>query len=167
MRGRGRMGRDDAAIFEREREGCLISTDPAKLDLDVIHGFLSRAYWSEDVPRSTLERAIRNSLCFGVYVDGRQAGFARVVTDRATFAYIADVFILEPHRGRGLSKQMMGVIRSHPDLQGLRRWSLATRDAHGLYSQFGFTPLQMPERHMEILHLEIYKKVLRAGAGSE
>jgi GNAT superfamily N-acetyltransferase len=161
------MDRDDAAIFEREREGCLISTDPAKLDLDVIHGFLSQAYWCEDVPRSTLERAIRNSLCFGVYVNGRQAGFARVVTDRATFAYIADVFILEPHRGRGLSKQMMEVVRSHPDLQGLRRWSLATRDAHGLYSQFGFTPLQMPERHMEILDLEIYKKVRRAGAGSE
>lgn len=163
MRGRGRMDRDDAAIFEQQRDGCLISTDPAKLDLDVIHGFLSQAYWCEDVPRPTLERAIRNSLCFGVYVDGRQAGFARVVTDRATFAYIADVFILEPHRGRGLSKQMMGVIRSHPDLQGLRRWSLATRDAHGLYSQFGFTPLQMPERHMEILDLEIYRKARRAG----
>ncbi|HEV2383110.1 MAG TPA: GNAT family N-acetyltransferase [Terriglobia bacterium] len=161
------MDSDDAVIFEQQCEGCLISTDPAKLDLDVIHGFLSQAYWSEAVPRSTLERAIRNSLCFGVYVDGRQAGFARVVTDRATFAYIADVFILEPHRGRGLSKQMMGVIRSHPDLQGLRRWSLATRDAHGLYSQFGFTPLQIPERHMEILDLEIYKKARRAGAGSE
>ena len=97
------MDRDDAAIFERQREGCLISTDPAKLDLDVIHGFLSQAYWSEDVPRSTLERAIRNSLCFGVYVDGGQAGFARVVTGRSrplSRCISPDVFILEPHPPR-------------------------------------------------------------------
>jgi len=160
------MDRNDAAIFEQERDGCLISTDPAKLDLDVIHGFLSRAYWCEDIPRSTLERAIGNSLCFGVYAGGRQVGFARVVTDRATFAYLADVFILDSHRRRGFSKRMMEAIMSHPDLQGLRRWSLATRDAHGLYSRFGFTPLQMPERHMEILDLEIYKKA-REGSDEE
>ena len=157
------MAPSESAVFEREHGGYLISTDPTRLDLDVIHGFLSRAYWCEDVPRSILERAIQNSLCFGVYAKGHQVGFARVITDRATFAYLADVFVLESHRRLGLSKQMMEAIKSHPDLQGLRRWSLASRDAHGLYSQFGFTALQMPERHMEILDLEIYKKARRAG----
>ena len=161
------MGPDDAGVVEREVDDCLISTDRARLDLDVIHGFLSRAYWCEDIPRSVLERAIRNSLCFGVYAGGRQVGFARVVTDRATFAYLADVFILESHRRRGLSKLMMEAVMSHPDLQGLRRWSLATRDAHGLYSQFGFRPLQMPERHMEILDLDIYKKARPAAAATD
>jgi GNAT superfamily N-acetyltransferase len=159
---------DDSGVVERERDGCLISTDPAKLDLDVIHGFLSQAYWSEEIPRSVLERAIRNSLCFGVYAEGRQVGFARVVTDRATFAYLADVFILESHRGRGLSKRLMEAIMSHPDLQGLRRWSLATRDAQGLYSRFGFAPLQFPKRHyMEILDLEIYKRDRGAAASKK
>ena len=161
------MARRDSLPFEQERDGCLISTDPARLNLDVIHGFLSRAYWSKNIPRSIVERAVRNSLCFGVYADGEQVGFARVITDRATFAYIADVFIVETHRGRGFSKFMMGAIKAHPDLQGLRRWSLATRDAHGLYSQFGFTPLKMPERHMEILDLAIYKKARPASAGTE
>jgi len=141
-----------------ERDGCLVSTDPAKLDLDVVHGFLAQAYWSEGIPRPVLERAIRNSLCFGVYADGRQVGFARVISDRATFAYIADVFILDSYRGRGFSKRLMEAIMSHPDLQGLRRWCLGTRDAHGLYAQFGFGPLKMPERNMEILDFEIYKK---------
>ena len=161
------MARDNSDPFEQERDGCLISTDPTRLNLDVVHGFLSRAYWSKNIPRSIVERAVRNSLCFGVYAGGQQVGFARVITDRATFAYIADVFILETHRGRGFSKFMMRAIKAHPDLQGLRRWSLATRDAHGLYSQFGFTPLKMPERHMEILDLGIYKTARPAGAGSE
>ncbi|HEY6292500.1 MAG TPA: GNAT family N-acetyltransferase [Terriglobia bacterium] len=152
------MTRTDPAVLERKRGDCLVSTDPTKLDLDVIHGFLWRAYWCEDIPRPILERAIRNSLCFGVYANGRQVGFARVITDRATFAYLADVFILESHRGRGLSKWLMEVIMSHPDLQDLRRWTLGTRDAHGLYAQFGFGPLKMPERNMEIMDLEIYKK---------
>jgi GNAT superfamily N-acetyltransferase len=161
------MVRDNSGVVEEERDGCLISTDPARLDLDVIHGFLSQAYWCEDIPRPTLERAIRNSLCFGVYADGRQVGFARVITDRATFAYLADVFILESHRRRGLSKHIMEFIMAHPDLQGLRRWSLATRDAHCLYSEFGFTPLRTPERHMEIIDLEIYKKARQAAAANE
>jgi GNAT superfamily N-acetyltransferase len=161
------MVRDDSGVIEREGDGCLISTDPAKLDLDVIHGFLSQAYWCEEIPRPVLERAIRNSLCFGAYADGRQVGFARVVTDRATFAYLADVFIVEPYQGRGFSKKIMEFIMAHPDLQGLRRWSLATRDAHGLYSRFGFTPLKFPQRHMEILDFEIYKKARRAGVGGE
>jgi GNAT superfamily N-acetyltransferase len=152
------MGLADPAVFEQQFDGCLISTDPAKLDLDVIHGFLREAYWCEDIPRSTLERAIRHSLCFGIYADNHQVGFARVITDRATFAYIADVFVLDSHRGRGFSKLLMGAIKSHPDLRGLRRWSLTTRDAHGLYSQFGFTSPTFPDRHMEILTLEIYKQ---------
>lgn len=160
------MVRDKSGPFEQERDGCLISTDSAKLDLDVIHEFLSGAYWCKDIPRAVLERAIRNSLCFGVYADGRQVGFARVITDRATFAYIADVFILDSHRGRGFSKFMMAAIKAHPDLRGLRRWSLATRDAHGLYRQFGFTPLNKPERHMEILDLAIYRQVRPAAAGT-
>ena len=135
-----------------------ISTDPALLDLDVIHGFLKSAYWCENLPREVIERAIRHSLCFGVYDDGGQVGFARVITDRATYAYLADVFVLESHRGRGLSKRLMEAIVAHPDLQGLRRWSLATRDAHGLYAQFGFKPLSQPERHMERLDPDIYKR---------
>lgn len=135
----------------------MISTDPAKLDLDVIHGFLSRAYWCEGIPRETLERAIRNSLCFGAYAEGRQVGFARVISDRATFGYLADVFVVETHRGRGLSEWMMEVIIAHPELKGLRRWTLGTRDAHGLYSKYGFAPPKFPDRLMEIYDPDIYK----------
>ena len=128
-----------------------ISTDAARLDLDVIHGFLSRdSYWAQGMPRDLLARALAHSLCFGVYgEDGALAGFARIVSDRATFAYLADVFILPAHRGRGLSKRLMEAVTAHPELQGLRRWMLATADAHGLYRQFGFTPLARPERFME------------------
>lgn len=135
-----------------------ISTDPYRLDLKVIHDFLKTAYWCENIPREVIERAIRNSLCFGMYEFGRQIGFARVITDRATYAYVADVFILESHRGRGLSKRLMEAIVSHPDLCGLRRWSLVTRDAHGLYSKFGFQPLSQPEHHMEIFDRDVYKR---------
>lgn len=151
------MASDKDGVIEEHRDGYMISTDAAKLDLDVIHEFLSRAYWCEGIPRQTLERGIRNSLCFGVYAEGRQVGFARIISDRATFAYLADVFILETHRGRGLSKWMMQVIMAHPDLQGLRRWSLGTKDAHGLYSQYGFAPPKFPDRLMEIYDPEIYK----------
>ena len=119
-------------------DGYSISSDPARLDIDVIHGYLSQSYWSPGIPRAVVERAIANSMCFGIFKGEEQVGFARVVTDRATFAYLADVFVLEAHRGKGLSKALMREIRGHPDLQGLRRWMLATRDAHGLYRQFGF-----------------------------
>lgn len=146
------------AQIEHRRGEDVISTDPNLLDLDVIHGFLSRAYWSEGIPRSLLARALRHSICFGVYTAGKQVGFARVITDGATYAYLADVFILEPQRGRGLSRWLMEVIMSHPDLQGLRRWGLVTRDAHGLYRKFGFAALKSPDRHMEIIDPEIYKK---------
>jgi len=127
-----------------------IDTNKARLDIDLIHGFLSReAYWTKNIPKPLLVRAIEHSLCFGAYDERQQAGFARVVTDYAVFAYIGDVFILPEHRGHGVSKQLMRAIFEHPELQGLRRWSLVTRDAHNLYRQFGFTDLAAPERHME------------------
>ena len=127
-----------------------ISTDKSRLDLDVIHDFLQTSYWAKGRARSVIERAIQNSLCFGVYVDGRQVAFARVVSDRAVFAYLMDVFVLPEFRGRGISKALMRVILAHPELQNLRVFLLATADAHGLYSQFGFEPLTEPERWMAI-----------------
>lgn len=133
------------------RQGYSISTDKTLLDLDVMFNYLSKeSYWAKGLPFDTMKRGIDNSMCFGVYHDKKQIGFAKVVTDKATFAYIADVFILEPYRGKGLSKWLMHTITSHNELQGLRRWSLATADAHGLYAQFGFTPLLAPERWMQI-----------------
>ena len=133
-----------------------ISTDPARFDVDAIHAFLTQSYWSPGIPRATVARAIANSLCFGVFWQGQQVGFARMVTDKTTFAYLCDVYVLEAHRGRGVSKQLMGYVMKHPDLQGLRRMMLATRDAHGLYAQFGFTPLSAPDRIMEVLKPNIY-----------
>lgn len=133
-------------------EGYSISTDKDKLDLKVIHGYLSRSYWAQDIPFEIVERAVKNSLCFGVYYMDKQIGFARVITDSATFGYLADVFILEEHRGKGLSKELMEHIMVHPQLQGLRRFCLGTRDAHTLYEKFGFNVIKTPERFMEILH---------------
>jgi N-acetylglutamate synthase-like GNAT family acetyltransferase/predicted metal-dependent hydrolase len=127
-----------------------ISTDPARLDVDVIHGFLSNSYWAKSIPRELVECSIRHSLCFGIFHDGKQIGFARVISDFATFAYLADVFVLIEHRGKGVSKQLMETILEHRDLQGLRRFMLATLDAHGLYKQFGFEPLDHPDRFMAI-----------------
>jgi N-acetylglutamate synthase-like GNAT family acetyltransferase len=121
-----------------------------------VHQFLTNSYWAKGIPLETLQRAIQHSLCFGIYQDPRQVGFARAVTDQATFAYIADVFVIEPYRGRGLSKWLMECIKGHPDLQGLRRWSLITRDAHQLYQQFGFTRLSHPEAWMEIHDPGVY-----------
>ncbi|HEX7070070.1 MAG TPA: GNAT family N-acetyltransferase [Rhodothermales bacterium] len=136
-------------VFEQHREPYTISTDPQRLDFDVIHGYLVRSYWSPGVAREIVERAARNSLCFGIYHGREQVGYARVVTDRTTFGYLADVFVLEEHRGLGLSKWLMECITAHTELQGFRRWLLATADAHGLYAQFGFTPLAEPHRFME------------------
>lgn len=127
-----------------------ISTDPARLDIGVIHGFLRESYWAQGRPRSVVERSIRNSLCFGVYLDGRQVAFARVVSDRAVFAYLMDVFVLPDFRGRGISKALMRAVLDHPELQGLRMFVLGTRDAHGLYARFGFGPLAEPGRWMAI-----------------
>ena len=131
------------------RDGYLISTDASMLDLEVVHSYLSRSYWAAGVPEGVVRRSIENSLCFGVYRGEEQAGFARVVTDRATFAYLADVFVLEEHRGQGIGKWLVEVILSHPELQGLRRWMLATRDAHDLYRRYAFTELARPGIFME------------------
>ncbi len=128
----------------------IISTDRRRLQLDVIHKYLSEeSYWAQGRELEVTRQALENSLCFGVYDGDRQIGFARVVTDRATFAWIADVFILPEHRGKSLSKRLMEAILSHPELQNLRRWVLATKDAHGLYAQYDFTPMKFPERWME------------------
>ncbi len=142
---------------EYHRDHFTISTDPSRLDVDAIHAFLTRSYWAEGIPRDIVARSLRHALCFGLYDGDKQIGLARVVSDFATYAYLADVYILEACRGRGLGKWLMACVVGHPDLQGLRRWSLATRDAHGLYRQFGFTGLKIPERHMEILDPEVYK----------
>jgi N-acetylglutamate synthase-like GNAT family acetyltransferase len=135
-----------------------ISSDPRRLDVAAIHKFLAEdSYWSPGIPRSTVERAIENSLCFGVYHRAAQVGFARVVTDRSTFALLADVFILQAHRGKGLSKELMRRVVEHEDLQGLRRFLLLTSDAHGLYSQFGFKEIGSPARFMEVLRPNVYQ----------
>lgn len=137
-------------VFEIENDGFLISTDRDRLDIDAIHGFLSEeSYWARNRSREQTETAIKNSLPFGLYKGENLVGFARVVTDFATFAYLGDVFVTEEFRGRGLSKWLMRVIVEHPDLQGFRRWILATRDAHTLYEKFGFHGLVHPERWME------------------
>ena len=142
--------------FER-RDGFSLSTDPARLDLALIHDFLSRqSYWAAGIPPEIVRRSIENSLCFGLYRSQRQVGFARVVTDKSTFAYLGDVFVLEEFRGRGLGKWLLERILHHPELQGLRRFILGTRDAHGLYEQFGFRALASPERFMEIHRPGIY-----------
>ena len=136
-----------------------VSTDKDRLDIGLIHRFLStEAYWSRGIPRETVERAIAGSLCFGGFVDGRQMAFARVVTDGATFAYLADVFVLPEHRGQGHSKVLMAVVMAHPQLQGLRRFSLATGDAHGLYASFGFAAPARPQTLMEKLDPDVYTR---------
>jgi GNAT superfamily N-acetyltransferase len=127
-----------------------ISTDPSRLDIEVIHGFLRASYWAEGRSRSVVERSIRHSLCFGVYLADRQVGFARVVSDHAVFAYLMDVFVIPEFRGQGISKTLMRAVLGHPELQGLRLFLLGTKDAHGLYAQFGFRPLAEPGRWMAI-----------------
>jgi GNAT superfamily N-acetyltransferase len=174
-----------SSLIEHRRGEFLLTTDPSRLDLDLIHGFLTTCYWAKGIPRETVARSIEHSLCFGIYDEssetapslakdarhgtpadpqGRgtstQVGFARVITDLATFAYLGDVFVLDSYRGRGLGKWLMECIMQHPALQGLRRWTLATRDAHGLYSQFGFTPLKTPERYMELHKPDVYLRSL-------
>ncbi len=143
-------------IIEATRGEFQLSSDRTKIKLDQVHAFLSQSYWSPGLPTETLNRAIAGSICLGVYWHDQQVGFARVISDRATFAYLCDVYVLPDYRGKGLAKWMMESIVSHPSLQGLRRFSLVTRDAHGLYCQFGFTPIANPESFMEIVHKDIY-----------
>jgi ribosomal protein S18 acetylase RimI-like enzyme len=133
-----------------------ITTDPAAADVDAVHAFLSRSYWAEGIPRETVARAIANSIPFSVFHGDEQVGLARVVTDRATYAYLSDVYIVEAYRGRGLSKWLMDTIMAHPDLQGLRRFSLTTRDAQGLYRRYGFTEIATPPAHLEINRRGMY-----------
>lgn len=134
---------------EWRRGGYVVSTDPGRLDLWVVHGYLEDSYWASGIPLAVVESSVENSMVFGVYGVSGQVGFARVTTDRATFAYLADVFVLEEHRGRGLGRWLVECVLSHPDLQGLRRWMLATRDAHDLYREYGFTELDNPGIFME------------------
>jgi GNAT superfamily N-acetyltransferase len=144
-------------VVEFRSNGLLVSTDRERLNLDVIHGFLTNCYWAKGIPRETVERSIKHALCFGVY-DGKgaQVGFARVISDFTTIAYVGDVFVLEAHRGRGAGKALMECIMQHPALQNLRRWILTTRDAHGLYERFGFHPVKSPERYMELHNGNVY-----------
>ena len=135
-----------------------IDTDPSRIDLDLVHGFLTEAYWSAGIPRETVRRSIENSLVFGVYRGDRQVGFARVITDQATFAYVGDVFILPEERGRGLATWLMETVVGHPELQGLRRWVLLTRDAHGLYRRVGFGEPADPGRYMERIDPDVYRR---------
>jgi GNAT superfamily N-acetyltransferase len=135
-----------------------ISDDTTRLDLRAIHAYLSRAYWSAGIPFEIVRRAVRSSLCTGAFdAAAAQVGLVRVVSDYATFCYVCDVYVLEGHRRQGLSKAMLAMVMDHPKLQGLRRWSLVTADAHGLYRQFGFSPVAQPERHMERLEPDIYR----------
>lgn len=133
-----------------------ISTEKRRLDVGLIYDFLRATYWARDIPRTVVERSIRNSLCFGAFYDGQQVGFGGVISDLATFAYIADIFVIPEHRGRGVSKLLLRAMLDHPDLQGLRRILLATQDAHGLYAQFGFLPLTHAEHYLTIHQPDVY-----------
>jgi GNAT superfamily N-acetyltransferase len=163
---------DSETVTEYRSGEFLISTDRERLSLDVVHGFLTNCYWAKGISRELVARSIEHSLCFGIYEDtgnevprlakeakrgAPQVGFARVVTDFATVAYLGDVFVLESHRRLGLSKWLVECIMQHPALQNLRRWILLTRDAHGLYSRFGFTPLKASERYMELHAPDVYQ----------
>lgn len=146
--------------MEIEEQGIILSDDPQKLDPVKIHHYLStQSYWAQNIPLETVKRSIENSLCFGVYKDTVQIGFARWITDKATFAYLADVYIEEIYRGQGLSKKLMSLMLFHRDLQGLRRYMLATQDAQGLYAQFGFKAIDHPDRLMAIVIKDPYKEI--------
>jgi GNAT superfamily N-acetyltransferase len=136
-------------MIDTESQEITVTTEPSRLDLDAIHGYLTRSYWARGISRDLVARAMAHSLCFGAFAGERQIGFARVVSDRATFAYLCDVFVLEPHQGRGVGKRLMAAVMAHPDLQGLRRLALFTRDAHGLYRQYGFRETRFADRFME------------------
>ena len=144
---------------ELRHDGYLITDDPARIDVDAVHAFLTRCYWAEGIPREIVARSIANSLCLGIYAsDGSQVGLLRVISDYTTFAYLCDVYVLEGHRGRGLSKAGLRAYASHPRLQGLRRHQLVTQDAQGLYQQFGFVEVLQPERHMEKRDPDVYRR---------
>jgi N-acetylglutamate synthase-like GNAT family acetyltransferase len=144
---------------ELHHDGYVLSDDPQRIDADAVHAYLSRCYWAEGIPKEVVARSLQNSLNLGIYAPtGEQVGLLRVISDYATFAYLCDVYVLESHRGRGLSKAGMKLLISHPKLQGLRRLQLVTKDAHGLYAQFGFSAVQQPEWHMEKRTPNLYRK---------
>lgn len=144
-------------FFEERKDNYLISTDKTKLNISLIHDFLcNHSYWANGIPLETVKTAIENSVCFGVYEGDMLAGFARVITDKSTFGYIGDVFILDGYRGKNLSKWLMDCIMKHPELQGFRRWIILTRDAHGLYKKYGFTPVKKPGNYMENHTPDVY-----------
>jgi len=147
------------------KDGYLVSTDKSKIDVETVHHFLSHSYWAENIPLEVVRKSIENSLCFGIYHQEKLVGFARAISDFATFAYLADVFILPEERGKGLSKWLIGIILEHPQLQGLRRFTLATRDAHSLYAQFGFSLFDKPERWMQKHDPVVYKRDTSASVG--
>ena len=149
---------NDMERKEWRKHEYLLSTDKSKIDVEAVHHFLSHSYWAENIPREVVQTSIGNSLCFALYHHDKLIGFARVISDFATFAYLADVFILPEERGKGLSKWLIATIIEHPQLQGLRRFVLATRDSHGLYAQFGFTQFDKPERWMQRHNPDVYKK---------
>jgi GNAT superfamily N-acetyltransferase len=145
--------------MEIEDNGFIFSDDKQKIDVSAVHHYLStESYWAKDIPLDTVQKSIDNSLCFGIYKDKQQVGFARWITDRATFAYLADVYVKSEYRGNGLSKKLMSLMLFHKDLQGLRRYMLGTLDAHGLYAQFGFKAIEHPERLMAVVVPDPYKK---------
>jgi GNAT superfamily N-acetyltransferase len=141
-----------------QRDGLLVSCDPARIDPQVVARFLGESYWARGIPLQTVQRSIAGSLCFALLDGTKQIGFARVISDRATIAYLADVFVLPDYRGRGLGKWLVECVLAHPELQGLRRWILVTRDAHGLYRHFGFKPLARPEGFMELHDMQAYSR---------
>jgi GNAT superfamily N-acetyltransferase len=142
--------------MEWSRGQFVVTTSPEEQDLEVIHGFLSQSYWAKGIPKITVAKSLKDALCFALLCNGKQIGFARVISDFATIAYLGDVFILPEHRGQGLSKWLMDCITSHPDLQGMRRWILATSDAHDLYAKYGFTALKQPSAFMELHNPNVY-----------
>ena len=145
--------------MEHRQGEYLISDDPTRLDISAIHAYLTGAYWSEKIPLEVVQRAVANSLCLGAYAaTGKQVGLARFISDYATFCYVCDVYVLEEHRGHGLANALMAFATKHPKLQGLRRWNLVTRDAHQLYAQHGFSPAARPDRYMEKLDPDVYKR---------
>ena len=144
------------SAFERRQGTFRMTTDVAAMDLDAIHAYLTRSYWSEGISKELVSRAMTGSLCFGLLEGGRQVGFARVVTDRATYAYLCDVYVLDSHRKRGIGHWMLEAIDIHPDLQNLRRWGLVTKDAHSLYTAHGYAPLANPEHYLERVYRDVY-----------
>lgn len=156
---------DSQQAYEKRRcDRFVVSTDPALQDVNFIHGFLTQSYWAAGIPRKVVARSLQHSLCFGLFDGPRQIGLARVITDRATFAYLCDVFVDEKYQGHGLGIWLVDCVLAHPELQGLRRFMLATRDAHGLYSRFGFAAPQKPQNLMEKSWPNVYDKTAQTNA---